>query len=734
MIEEKINSLNDMQKQAVLTNDAPLLLLAGAGSGKTRVLTHKIAYLIESGIRPFNILAITFTNKAAKEMKERVEQLIDGGKDVWISTFHSTCVMILRREIENIGYSSQFTIYDADDSEKIIKEIYKKLNINEQKFPIKSTIAEIGRQKDNLIDARVYANQNYGDFIKKVVAEIYIEYEKTLKLNNALDFDDLIFKTVYLFENNPQILEKYQDRFKYIMVDEYQDTSLSQYTLIKLLAMKYKNICVVGDDDQSIYGWRGADINNILNFEKDFENAKIIKLEQNYRSTKNILNAANFVIKNNFARKDKQLWTQNSEGSLITYNCLQDDKAEARFVVNEIAKKVKDGDSLKNFAVLYRANALSRVVEEQLVYSSIPYKIYGGTNFYSRKEIKDILAYIKILYNTSDDVSFKRIINVPKRNIGNVTVSKLSDYADKNEVSFFDALKSSKTNKELGTKANIVFSFYEMILEFINAINEKTISELINFIIEKTGYVLELQNEGTSEALSRIENIQEFINKAIEFEDANGNDATLERFLEEVALVSDIDTSNQSDDFVSLMSLHSSKGLEFENVFIIGFEEGIFPSTRAILSCDGEALEEERRLCYVGITRAKQKLYLTSCKSRLQHGRYVNNMKSSFFKEIPEKFLDLSLIKNINNSSNNIKTSNNSLSYKPSVNSYSREMPINKAVKIDFEVGDSVSHFKFRNGIVLKIDPAGADYEITVDFENFGIKKLMANLSKLKKI
>ncbi|MDE6357445.1 MAG: UvrD-helicase domain-containing protein, partial [Eubacteriales bacterium] len=705
MITDKINTLNDKQKQAVLKTEGALLLLAGAGSGKTRVLTHRIAYLIENGVRPFNILAITFTNKAAREMKERVEAITEYGKDVWISTFHSTCVRILRRDIERLGYTNQFTIYDADDSEKIIKEICKDYMINEKDLPAKRIMNEISRQKDKLITANTYLQNNSSDFRKKTIADVYVAYENRLRANNALDFDDLIFKTVQLFANNIDILEKYQERFKYIMVDEYQDTSTCQYTLIKLLANKYKNICVVGDDDQSIYGWRGADINNILDFEKDFENAEMIKLEQNYRSTKVILNAANEVIKNNFGRKQKELWTENDEGELINYNKCGSDRDEAIFIAKTISEKVKNGQDYKDFAILYRANSLSRLIEEQLVQQSIPYKLYGGVNFYGRKEIKDILAYLKILQNPNDDISLKRIINVPKRGIGDTTISKISQYAIENEISFFQALKNVDEIEDLGRKKKNIVDFYELITHFMECVECEDIPTLIERILDETGYNLELEKEGTEDAISRKENLQELINKAVEFEEYNEEvegEAILIRFLEEVSLVADIDSMEDEENVVTLMTLHSSKGLEFPVVFIAGFEEGIFPSYRAITSPDETVIEEERRLLYVGITRAKEKLFITSANSRLQRGEYIHNATSSFLKEIPKNFLNMIAKQEKETTTNQTKNYiKKETTYKPNISYLKKNIPSPKNVTLDFAEGDTVTHFKFRNGKVL---------------------------------
>ncbi len=740
-MEQLLNKLNPMQKKAVLSTEGALLLLAGAGSGKTRVLTHRIAYLINKDIRPFNILAITFTNKAAKEMKERVNSICAEGSQVLVSTFHSLCVRILRSHIDKIGYTNKFTIYDADDAERLIKDIMKEYKINDDVLSSKYVLSQIGRQKDKLITPTAFSQNVGSDFKKKLIADIYIAYENRLKANNSLDFDDLIFKTVQLLANNIDVLDYYQERFKYIMVDEYQDTSTSQYMLIKLLANKYKNLCVVGDDDQSIYGWRGADINNILDFEKDFNNATVIKLEQNYRSSKTILEAANFVIKNNFGRKEKSLWTENEQGSLINYEKCNSDREEATFIAKEISKKIKEGYSYKDFAILYRTNSLSRLLEEQLVFSSIPYKLYGGVNFYGRKEIKDIISYLKVLENPNDDISLKRIINVPKRGIGDATILKASEYAEENNISLFEALSKAEHIADLGRKTKSVLDFYNIMVCFKEKSEKLNVADLIDYILEETGYLEELKKEGTDEALGRISNLEEFVSKAVEYEESkNDEDKSLTRFLEEVSLVADIDNMEEGEDVVTLMTLHSSKGLEFPVVFIAGFEEGIFPTYRAIISDNPSDIEEERRLLYVGITRAKKELYLTNAKSRLQHGRYVSNAPSSFFKELPKDLIHIkqklekrsTISFNIEEPTNNYRPKP---SYRPNVSSYlKKDIPSPKNVSLDFIVGDIVRHFKFGQGKVLNISPAGADYEVTINFDNIGEKKLMANLSKLKKI
>ncbi len=731
--------LNPMQREAVLHTEGPLLLLAGAGSGKTRVLTHRIAYLIEQGVRPYNIMAITFTNKAAKEMKERVEKITPFGKDVWVSTFHSSCVRILRRDIDRIGYTSQFTIYDSDDSERLIKDILKEFNINDKNFPAKSVMSEISNQKNELISAKAYKENIGDDYRMGVISRIYTEYQKRLKQNNSLDFDDLIFKTVQLFAQNPDVLDKYRQKFLYIMVDEYQDTNTCQYTLIRQLASKYRNLCVVGDDDQSIYGWRGANIRNILDFEKDFKNAVVIKLEQNYRSTKTILDAANSVIKNNFSRKEKELWTDNEDGELIRFKKADNDLEEALFIASEIEKGVERGLEYKDFAILYRNNALSRVIEDRLVKNSIPYRLLGGVPFYSRKEIKDIMCYLKVLYNPADDVAFKRIINVPKRGIGDATIEKLSVFAQRNGVSVYDAILRVGEISELKSRAKKLSEFAKLIESLREDVLSLNISDLLEAIIFKTGYKEELEKEGTEEAFGRIENLNELISKATEFEE-HSERADLSAFLEEVALVAEIDNYSEDDDTVVLMTLHSSKGLEFPTVFIAGFEEGIFPSYRSILDPSPVAVEEERRLCYVGITRAKKKLYITCAKTRMQHGQYISNAPSRFIKELPKKFIEEDIVfepknemkRNFGNDFGGRK--NGYVSNKGSNYSSYSKMLAPKGVTLDFGVGDKVRQAKYGIGVVREIVPAGADYEVTVEFSEVGTKKFMAMLSKFKKI
>ncbi|MBE6013623.1 MAG: DNA helicase PcrA [Lachnospiraceae bacterium] len=734
-----LDKLNPVQRTAAMHTEGPLLILAGAGSGKTRVLTHRIAYMIEKGISPYNILAITFTNKAAKEMKERVNALV-GNDAVWVSTFHSTCVRILRREIHHINYDNSFTIYDADDSLKLIKDCIKEANINEKQFPPKSVQAVIGGEKDKLVTAEEFERKSQSDYRLSQISKVYSLYQKRLKSNNALDFDDIIFLTVKLFTARPDILEKYQNRFQYIMVDEYQDTNFAQYSLIKLLSSKSHNLCVVGDDDQSIYGWRGADISNILDFEKDFKNATVIKLEQNYRSTQNILTAANAVINNNISRKNKVLWTENEEGRNINFYKASNDLEEAQFICEKIEEHKNTGGSYNDMAVLYRQNSLSRSVEDMLVKSNIPYKIYGGVRFYDRKEVKDVLAYLKAIYNPFDDVAFKRIINTPKRGIGDTTANKISEYAIQNEMSFFDAMKNPECLLELGTRAKRIEEFINLMEELKSFAYVNMVSEVIEYVMEKTGYIKELETEGTDEARSRIENIEELMNKAGEFEESS-EDKTLSAFLEEVSLVADIDGFDDSSENVSLMTLHSSKGLEFPIVFIAGFEENIFPSYRSMFSGDLSDLEEERRLCYVGITRAENSLYLTSASQRMQHGQIVCNLPSRFLKEIPINIIDRNMQEskskfeasgNIGkmapvNAKENMKSSFGGKNYREN------PIPAPKNITLDFEIGDKVKQMKYGVGTVKDIRPAGADYEVSIEFPGVGVKKFMAHFSNLKK-
>ena len=615
-----LDALNEPQRQAVMATDGPLLILAGAGSGKTRVLTHRTAYLIEEcGVNPYNIMAITFTNKAAGEMRERIDQMVGyGSESIWVCTFHSTCVRILRRYIDRLGFGTNFTIYDSDDQKTLMKDICKRLEIDTKMYKEKMFLSAISSAKDELIDPIEFETRAAGDYVKRKQAQVYREYQQALKQNNALDFDDLIMKTVELFKLDKEVLASYQDRFRYIMVDEYQDTNTAQFELIRLLALKYQNLCVVGDDDQSIYKFRGANIYNILNFEHHFPDATVIKLEQNYRSTQNILDAANAVIANNQGRKEKRLWTDNGAGDKITFEQLDTAAEEADFVARDIARRVRKGEyQYKDCAILYRTNAQSRLFEERFITANIPYKIFGGVNFYARKEVKDLLAYLKTIDNGQDDLAVRRIINIPKRGIGAASINKVALYAQEQEISFYDALCVAEQVPGLGKAAAKIRPFVLFIQSMKAKAKLLSVADLLQEVIETTGYVRELEAEGTDEAEARIENIDELISKAVDY--AEGEEApTLNGFLENVALVADIDSFDENSDYVVLMTLHSAKGLEFPNVYLAGLEDGLFPSYMSITSDNSQAeIEEERRLAYVGITRAKKDLTITSARVRM---------------------------------------------------------------------------------------------------------------------
>lgn len=636
------DTLNEQQKAAVMHTQGPLLLLAGAGSGKTRVLTHRAAYLIdEEGVDPWNILAITFTNKAAGEMRERVNQIVGDGADrIWVSTFHSTCVRILRRYIDRLGYDTNFTIYDTDDQRGIMKEVCKKLQIDTKQLKERTILGAISSAKDELIDPLQYEKQNGFDYNGSRIAKAYREYQATLKKNNALDFDDLIVKTVELFRADAQVLDSYQNRFRYIMVDEYQDTNTAQFELIRLLAGKYRNLCVVGDDDQSIYKFRGANIRNILDFEKVYPEAKVIKLEQNYRSTQVVLDAANAVIRNNTRRKNKALWTDKKEGSRIHFRPFDNAYEEAEFIASDVAKKHRNEDvRYGDCAVLYRTNAQARMLEERFIMEGIPYDVIGGTNFYARREIKDILAYLKTIDNGRDDVAVKRIINIPKRGIGATTIVRVQEYADARNISFYDALREADQIMTIGRSASKLQPFVMMIQAFRSKLEFFTLEELIKDVIETTGYVKELEASDDEDAADRIENIDELVSKVVSYEETH-EEPSLSEFLEEVALVADIDRAEEGDDRVLLMTLHSAKGLEFPHVYLAGMEDGVFPSYMTIMSDDPMDIEEERRLAYVGITRAKDDLTLTCAKQRMLRGETQYNPVSRFVKEIPPELLD----------------------------------------------------------------------------------------------
>lgn len=636
------DTLNERQQEAVYHTDGPVLILAGAGSGKTRVLTHRIAYLIEQKrVNPWNILAITFTNKAAGEMRDRVDDIVGfGSESIWVSTFHSTCVRILRRYIERLGYGNNFTIYDTDDTKNIMKDICKRLQIDTKTLKERTLLSVISSAKDSLISPVEYELKAMGDYTKQRAAQVYKEYQEVLHKNNALDFDDLIVKTVELFKTCPDVLDYYQERFRYIMVDEYQDTNTAQFELIHLLAGKYRNLCVVGDDDQSIYKFRGANISNILDFEKVFPEAEVIKLEQNYRSTQTILDAANAVIRNNVERKEKALWTEKGEGDQIHFRQFDTAYEEAEFIAGEIGKKKKYGKAeFRDCAVLYRTNAQSRILEERFIMEGIPYDVVGGVNFYSRREIKDMLAYLKTIDNGRDDLAVKRIINVPRRGIGATTILRVQEYADARGLSFYDALREADQILSIGKSAAKLKPFVMMIQSFRSKLEYYSLQELMNDIIETTGYVKELQESDEEDAEDRIQNIDELVSKVVAYEDSH-DDPSLSEFLEEVALVADIDGVDAEDNRVLLMTLHSAKGLEFPHVYLAGLEDGVFPSYMTITSDDPSAVEEERRLAYVGITRAKEDLTITCAKQRMLRGETQYNPVSRFVREVPGELLD----------------------------------------------------------------------------------------------
>lgn len=731
-------TLNPMQQEAVFHTEGPLLILAGAGSGKTRVLTHRIAYLIdEKGVNPWNILAITFTNKAAGEMRERVDNIVGfGSEQIWVSTFHSACVRILRRFADHLGYGRNFVIYDTDDQKSVVKEICKRLNIDTKIYKERALMSAISSAKNEMIDVKEYALNAAGDFAKQRIAEVYREYEKVLYKNNAMDFDDLLVKTVEVLRNNEDVLNYYQERFKYIMVDEYQDTNTVQFRLVSLLSGKYRNLCVVGDDDQSIYKFRGANIYNILNFEKEFPDAKVIKLEQNYRSTKNILNAANAVIHHNKGRKEKTLWTANEDGDKIVFRQYQNEYDEAHHIVSEIRRLADKGEAHYNdYAILYRTNAQSRVLEEKFVAQSVPYKIVGGINFYQRREIKDILAYLKTIDNGQDDLAVRRIINVPKRGIGLTTLNRITEYGEAREMSFFDALECCEDTPKLGKAAEKIKSFVNMIEVFRAQSEYITLAELFTNVLEETGYIKELEAEDSEVAQGRIENIDELMNKIIAYEEEE-DEPTLSGFLENVALVSDIDSLDEEEDYVMLMTLHSAKGLEFPCVYMCGMEDGLFPSYMTIVNDDPEEIEEERRLCYVGITRAKKRLIMTYAKSRMVHGSTQYNKVSRFVREITPELFGMGAKPEKEKHESRIQRPSDFTRKQTTkvVTSYGKTFQVNKASVLDYTVGDTVRHIKFGTGTVINIADGGKDYEVTVDFEKSGVKKMFASFAKLKPV
>ena len=764
-----LDALNEPQRQAVMATDGPLLILAGAGSGKTRVLTHRTAYLIEEcGVNPYNIMAITFTNKAAGEMRERIDQMVGyGSESIWVCTFHSTCVRILRRYIDRLGFGTNFTIYDSDDQKTLMKDICKRLEIDTKMYKEKMFLSAISSAKDELIDPIEFETRAAGDYVKRKQAQVYREYQQALKQNNALDFDDLIMKTVELFKLDKEVLASYQDRFRYIMVDEYQDTNTAQFELIRLLALKYQNLCVVGDDDQSIYKFRGANIYNILNFEHHFPNATVIKLEQNYRSTQNILDAANAVIANNQGRKEKRLWTDNGAGDKITFEQLDTAAEEADFVARDIARRVRKGEyQYKDCAILYRTNAQSRLFEERFITANIPYKIFGGVNFYARKEVKDLLAYLKTIDNGQDDLAVRRIINIPKRGIGAASINKVALYAQEQEISFYDALCVAEQVPGLGKAAAKIRPFVLFIQSMKAKAKLLSVADLLQEVIETTGYVRELEAEGTDEAEARIENIDELISKAVDY--AEGEEApTLNGFLENVALVADIDSFDENSDYVVLMTLHSAKGLEFPNVYLAGLEDGLFPSYMSITSDNSQAeIEEERRLAYVGITRAKKNLTITSARVRMVRGQTQYGKVSRFVREIPPELLsgkiyepktkedpiEQSTFQKARKAFRTVPSYGGSGYGKEVGEGYGSTFHSSKATKpvytkvenqrdfgsaggaLSYQVGDRVRHIKFGDGEVMAIVSGGRDYEVTVDFDKVGTKKMFASFAKLKKI
>ena len=739
------DTLNEQQKEAVLHTEGPLLILAGAGSGKTRVLTHRIAYLIEKqGVNPWNILAITFTNKAAGEMRERVDKLVGfGAESIWVSTFHSTCVRILRRHIDLLGYDNNFTIYDSDDQKTLMKDVCKLLQIDTKIFKERALLGTISHAKDELITPEEFRIRAEGDFSQKKIAEVYEEYEKQLRANNALDFDDLLVKTVQLFQTQADVLEYYQERFRYIMVDEYQDTNTVQFELIRLLASKYRNLCVVGDDDQSIYKFRGANIKNILNFEHVFEDAKVIKLEQNYRSTSNILNAANAVIRNNRGRKDKTLWTDNGDGEKLEFRQFDTAYDEAEYIVGDIREHVDRGECTYNDnAILYRTNAQSRIFEEKFVTANIPYKIVGGVNFYARREIKDLLSYLKTVDNGQDDLAVRRIINVPKRGIGLTSINRVQEYAVRHEVGFYEALRAVDLIPNIGRGASKLESFVALIEHFKTDAQEMSISGLMKEIIEETGYVQSLEAEDREEAEARIENIDELMSKIVAYEDAceeMNEPPTLSGFLEEVALVADIDSLDENSDYVVLMTLHSAKGLEFPHVYLAGLEDGIFPSYMTITADDPEEVEEERRLCYVGITRAEKALTLTCARRRMIRGETQYNKMSRFLKEIPMELLSTGAVFEKEKEEPAKQAAYMQARQAFRTKAFTAPKPARQfgtpaGDGPGYGVGDRVRHMKFGEGTVTAIVEGGRDYEVTVDFDGPGTKKMFATFARLQKV
>ena len=735
--------LNPQQAEAVINTEGPMLIMAGAGSGKTKVLTCRVANLLQKGVRPYRILAITFTNKAAAEMRERVNNMSGpAAKDVWLFTFHAFCARFLRMEIDKLpGYGGNFAIYDTADSQNLIKQILKEMNLDDKRFQPSGILSSISNAKNALQDAAAFARQA-GDFYEQKVADIYSRYEQKLQLNNALDFDDLLMLSIKLLQENKEVREKYQDRFDYLLVDEYQDTNHAQYLLTKFLAAKHRNICVVGDADQSIYGWRGADIQNILDFEKDYPDAKVIKLEQNYRSTQIILDAANAVIENNTGRKPKNLWTENKSGADIIYFQAVDERDEARFVIEQLQNLQRtENKKLGDMAILYRTNTQSRIFEEMLIKSGISYNMVGGLKFYERKEIKDIIAYLRVIFNPADSLSLLRIINVPKRGIGDASLAKIQAYAAANNVSLFEAVSnaaaidglSSRFVSKLDDLAGIIF-------ELMNLANEAPVEDLIDRVLRDTGYLEELENERTPQAQSRIDNLHELISVAQEFA-ASEEENNLENFLAHVALVSDIDDTELGEDAITLMTLHSSKGLEFPVVFLVGMEEGLFPHARTLM--DETEIEEERRLCYVGITRAKEKLFLSSTKMRTIYGNTVTYPPSRFLQEIPARLVKTIKRQERFSALENFKQVSEKYSARPqkpastfNPHSFMPQKPAAAAggTGTRFNTGDRVSHSKWGEGMVVSVKDSPDGQEVKVAFAGAGVRSLLTKYAVLKKL
>ena len=746
------DTLNKPQKEAVFHTEGPLLILAGAGSGKTRVLTHRIAYLIEEkGVNPWNILAITFTNKAAEEMRQRVDSLVGiGAESIWVSTFHSMCVRILRRYIDRLGYDNRFTIYDTDDQKTLMKEVCRKTDIDTKRFKERMLLSVISSAKNEMILPEEFELNAGGDFVQLKIAKVYKEYEAQMRANNALDFDDLLVKTVQLLETQPDVRENYQERFRYIMVDEYQDTNTVQFRLVSLLAGKYRNLCVVGDDDQAIYKFRGANIRNILDFEKEFSDAKVIKLEQNYRSVGNVLEVANSVIRNNKGRKEKTLWTDNEKGEKIRLRQFDTAYDEAQFIAEDIKDETAQGANYSDHAVLYRTNAQSRLLEEKFVAMNIPYKIVGGINFYSRREIKDVLSYLKTIDNGKDDLAVRRIINVPKRGIGLTTINRIQESAAARGIGFYDALSAPDLIPGIGRSASKLDSFAALIEYFKGRSEESGVTDLLTEVIEKTGYTESLEADDPEELEARVQNIDELVSKAAVYEEScsdRGERPTLSGFLEEVALVADIDSVAEDRDYVILMTLHSAKGLEFPHVYLAGMEDGLFPSYMSISGDDPEELEEERRLCYVGVTRAEEKLTLTCARMRLVRGERQYNSMSRFIKEMPSALIDTG--KREGGFSQNVSLGEKR-TYSSEVSGYKRSayaqkpafaaiqkgsgLMAKKSEGLSYGVGDRVRHVKFGDGTVTEIKEGGRDYEVTVQFDTAGVRKMFALFAKLIKI